>query len=303
MRFVYACITHKCHIDMEEAMKTKKYQKAAEIAKALGIEKIIVDICTSRNRHKHNLEQMLSTEGNVVVVSDISALGQKNETADVYRRIIQSGNDILITYFGKGGVLEENELSSATLSFTKKQSLSLEQVIARLDGQSNFEFLSNSRKTVDPRIAAAYWQIEKGEKNQVEAIEEIGTSKSTFIRRVEEYSGSEDWVAGYLKALEDDNFLNTPNKLGGISEDAKKLYEYLKANPDDIDNYPLEVVVSFVSIDLETWDRISELSIKEDAASKEEADRLSTRYYVNAHHLYRQTIKYDKYLKQLKYRQ
>ena len=45
------------------------------------------------------------------------------------------------------------------------------------------------------------------------------------------------------------------------------------------------------------------VSIKEDDASKEEADRLSTRYYVNAHHLYRQTIKYDKYLKQLKYRQ
>jgi hypothetical protein len=179
----------------------------------------------------------------------------------------------------------------------------LEQVIARLDGQSNFEFLSNSRKTVDPRIAAAYWQIEKGEKNQVEAIEEIGTSKSTFIRRVEEYIGSEDWVAGYLKALEDDNFLNTPNKLGGISDDAKKLYEYMKANPEDFDNYPLEVAVSFAGIDLDTWDRISELSIKEDDASKEEADRLSTRYYVNAHHLYRQTIKYDKYLKQLKYRQ
>ena len=303
MKYVYACITYKCHIDMDEAKKTKKYQKAAEVANALGIENIVVDICTSRNRHKHNLEQILQTEGNVVVVSDVSALGQKNEVADVYRRIIQTGNDILITYFGKGGVLEDNELSSATLSFTKKQTLSLEQVIARLDGQSNFEFLSNSRKTVDPRIAAAYWQIEKGEKNQVEAIEEIGTSKSTFIRRVDEYIGSDDWVAGYLKALEDDNFLNTPNKLGGISDDAKKLYEHIRTNPEDFDNYPLEVAVSFAGIDLDTWDRISELSIKEDAASKEEADRLSTRYYVNAHHLYRQTIKYDKYLKQLKYRQ
>lgn len=303
MRFVYACITHKCHIDLEEAMKTKKYQKAAEIAKALGIEEIVVDICTSRNRHKHNLEQMLSTEGNVVVVSDISALGQKSEAADVYRRVIQSGNNILITYYGKGGVLEENELSSVSLSFTKKATLSLEQVIERLNGQSNFDFLSNSRKTVDPRIAVAYWQIEKGEKTQVEAIEDLGMSKSTFIRRVEEYIGSEDWVAGYLKALEDDNFLNTPNKLGGISDDAKKLYEHIRTKPEDFDNYPLEVAVSFAGIDLDTWDRISELSIKEDDASKEEADRLSTRYYVNAHHLYRQTIKYDKYLKQLKYRQ
>ena len=249
------------------------------------------------------MEQMLSTEGNVVVVSDISALGQKSEAADVYRRVIQSGNNILITYYGKGGVLEENELSSVSLSFTKKATLSLEQVIERLNGQSNFDFLSNSRKTVDPRIAVAYWQIEKGEKTQVEAIEDLGMSKSTFIRRVEEYIGSEDWVAGYLKALEDDNFLNTPNKLGGISDDAKKLYEHIKANPEDFDNYPLEVAVSFAGIDLDTWDRISELSIKEDVASKEEADRLSTRYYVNAHHLYRQTIKYDKYLKQLKYRQ
>lgn len=303
MRFVYACITHKCHIDMEEAMKTKKYQKAAEIAKALGIEEIVVDICTSRNRHKHNLEQMLSTEGNVVVVSDISALGQKSEAADVYRRIIQSGNNILITYYGKGGVLEENELSSVSLSFTKKATLSLEQVIERLNGQSNFDFLSNSRKTVDPRIAVAYWQIEKGEKTQVEAIEDLGMSKSTFIRRVEEYIGSKDWVAGYLKALEDDNFLNTPSKLGGISDDARKLYEHIRTKPEDFDNYPLEVAVSFAGIDLDTWDRISELSIKEDDVSKEEADRLSTRYYVNAHHLYRQTIKYDKYLKQLKYRQ
>ncbi len=301
MKYVYACITYKCHIDMDEAKKTKKYQKAAEVANALGIENIVVDICTSRNRHKHNLEQILQTEGNVVVVSDISALGQKNEAADVYRRIIQTGNDILITYFGKGGVLEENELSSATLSFAKKQTLSLEQVIERLDGQSNFDFLSNSRKTADPRIAAAYWQIEKGEKTQVEAIEDLGMSKSTFIRRMDEYIGSDDWVAGYIEALKDDDFMLTPNKLGGVSDDAKKLYEYIKANPDDLDTYPLEVIVSFVGIDLEMWDRIGVLATKDEY--EEERKCLSTRYFVNAHHLYRQTIKYDKYLKQLKYRQ
>lgn len=93
----------------------------------------------------------------------------------------------------------------------------------------------------------------------------------------------------------------TPNKLGGVSDDAKKLYEYLKANPDDIDNYPLEVIVSFVGIDLEMWDRIGMLATKDE--HEEERKSLSTRYFVNSHHLYRQTIKYDKYLKQLKYRQ
>ena len=300
-KYVYTCITFKCHKTLDEAKNTKKYKKAVEIATALKIENIVIDICTSRNRHKHNLEKVLSTRGNTIVIPDITCLGQKDELFTVYQRIIQSENEILICYFGKGGVLVADKLSTVSLSFDNTPRLTPSEIELEFQNLTKTKFLSDSRRMFDPRIADAYWQVEKCEKTQMEVAKELGTSKSTFARKANEYIGSDEWYARYLIELENEEFKHTPTRLGEVTEDAKQLYEYLEANPDEIKIYDLSVVVSFAGIDLDTWNKIGELNAS--GSDLEERDRLTDRYDVMAHHLYRQVIKYRKYLKRLKYRQ
>lgn len=302
MKYVYACITFKCHRTLEEAKDTKKYKKVLEIATALNIENIVIDICTSRNRHKHNLEKILSTRGNTIVIPDVSCLGQKDELLTVYQRIIQSKNDILICYFSKGGILEANKLSTVSLTFDKTSIMSTTEIEQFFDNMTKTNYLSYSRRMLDPRVAEGYWCVEKCEKTQMEVAKELGISKSTFARRANEYIESDEWYSRYLAELKENNdFKNTPTRLGEVSDKAKQLYEYIKVNPNELEDYPLEVVAMFAGIDLDIWNKIAELSSQD--TYSEERDRLSDRYYVMAHHLYRQVIKYDKYLKRLKYRQ
>ncbi len=307
MKYVYACITYKCHRDIDEVKKTKKYKKAVDIAKAMGIENIIVDICTSRNRRKINLETILSTPENVIVVSDITSLGQKDELFDVYKRIRNSGNDILICYFGKGGMLESDELSSVSMLFAPKMALTLDEVKKAIDDMTASDFLSDSRKSLDPRIVDGYWQIEKGEKTQMEVVKELETSKSTFIRRTEEYVGSDEWFSRYLSEIEDPTFVNTPTRLGDISDDAKKWYEFLLMDDhkDDVETYGIYVAASFADVAPELWNQLCELNnaVDLDAIGRAECKRLEKRYTVIAHHTYRQMLRYRKYIKRLRYRQ
>lgn len=303
MKYVYVCITFNCHKSLEEAQKTKKYKKAVEIANALRIENIVIDICTSRNRHKHNLESILSTKDNFIVIPDISCLGQKDELFDVYQRIIQSENNILVCYFGKGGVLVADKLSTVSLSFDATPQLTQPEIESEFINLTKTEFLSNSRRRFDPRVADAYWQVEKGEKTQVEAADELDMNKSTFARRATEYIGSDEWYARYLIEKEDKDFMKSPTKIGEITPEAKQLYEYLETiDEEDIELYGIEFICSLAGIDLETWNRICELNAS-DGPYPEELNPLTDRYSVRAHHLYRQVIRYRKYLKRLKYRQ
>lgn len=307
MKYIYACITYKCQRDIEEAKKTNKYKKSVEIATALGVENIVIDICTSRNRRKVNLENLLSTEGNTIIVADITSLGQKDELFDVYKRIRNSGNQILIVYFGKGGMLEAHELSSVSLSYNATFSLTLEEAKKVIDNMTASQYLSSSRKTLDPRIIEGYWQIERGEKTQAEVVKELSTSKSTFIRRIEEYVYGEEWFSRYYEEIKNEEFVNTPTRLGDISDDAKNWYEFLHTDDhkEDIEIYGIHIAAIIANVALELLTQIRKLNDEEefDKGIRAERERLEKRYAVIAHHTYRQMLRYRKYIKRLKYRQ
>ena len=74
MRCVYACISDNRMKTMDEVQRTRKYKKALELAKVFNIDNIVIDVCSSWNRKKPNLEKVLLTPENVIVISDISAL-------------------------------------------------------------------------------------------------------------------------------------------------------------------------------------------------------------------------------------
>ena len=299
MKCVYVCITDKCMRTMDDVKKTRKYKKAQEVAQWLRIDKIVVDICSSWNRKKPKLNEVLREEGNIIVVTDMTALGKNEEIATVYQDIIKN-NDILVCYFNKGGLLEADEMSTVDISFEKKSRTGFSPQLKMATYMSPTQYRQNSSRMVDPRIIEAYWEIEKGGRSQREIVKALESSTNTFLRRIREYVGTDGWVERYVVELETSDIGSRPTRLGTVSEDAKKLYEFLEAHPDYFEAYSIEVVASFAGIDLETWERIGQL---EEEENQEEATRLRTRYYVNACHLYRQVLKYRKYLKRLKYRQ
>ena len=104
MKYVYSCITFKNHQVAKGYKETRKYKKVLDIANALNIDNIVVDVCTSYMRSKKNLEKILSTPENIVIIPDITALGKNDEIEQVYQRIINSKNELLVCYFDKAGV-------------------------------------------------------------------------------------------------------------------------------------------------------------------------------------------------------
>ena len=317
MKYVYVCISFKNYVDAKSFERTRKYKKAVEIQQALGIKNIVVDICTSKNRKKQNLEAILKNKENVIVVSDITSLGKNEEIAAVYQRILETENEILICYFNECGVLKAEEPSTVSLQFEKinKTTCATFDMAGFL---SPTQYRKTSTRMLDPRIIEGYWQIERGEKTQREIIESIGTSKNTFIRRIDEYVGTDGWVERYKKEIEDFNFRNSPTKLGNVPADAIKLYEYFEANKDlktrdeCSQGYPIGAILTFTDIELELLGKmhsVEEEKEKIDHSSEkfkslcDEYDKLSDRYTVTAHHLYRHMLRYRKYLKRLKYRQ
>ena len=300
MKHVYVCITFKNYVDAKAYEQTRKYKKAIEIQKALGIESLVVDICTSKNRKKANLEELLNKEETTIVVSDVTALGKNEEIASIYNRIIEAGNDILICYYDECGLLKAEEPSTVDLNFDKKSDIP-NPVFDMAGYLTPTQYRKTSTRMLDPRIIEGYWQIEQGEKTQKQVIDEIGTSKNTFIRRAEEYVGTDGWVARYLSEIENTDIMTKPAKLGEIPEDAKKLHDYLEKHPTDFVAYSIEVICSFAGIDMETWNRM--LLLEDSRKDNEEYDRLYNRYRAMANHLYRNVLRYRKYLKRLKYRQ
>ena len=305
MKYVYVCISFKNYVDAKSFERTRKYKKAVEIQQALGIKNIVVDICTSKNRKKQNLEAILKNKENVIVVSDITSLGKNEEIAAVYQRILETENEILICYFNECGVLKAEEPSTVSLQFEKinKTTCATFDMAGFL---SPTQYRKTSTRMLDPRIIEGYWQIERGEKTQREIIESIGTSKNTFIRRIDEYVGTDGWVERYSKELEDYEFRNSPTKLGNIPEDAIKFYNYLEKNKhltpnvEDERGYPITEMMTEAGIELEL---LEQLQLAEQKGKKEEENKLSDRYFVIACHLYRHVLRYRKYLKRLKYRQ
>lgn len=313
MKYVYACISHKRERDIKDVEKTIKYKKALEIAKALRIENIVIDVCVGRNRKKPNLDDILRTKENIIIVSDITSLGTQEEIADNYKRIVNLGNEILICYYGKGGLLEEDELSTVNLHFEKTK-VPLNVAIESLNAMTTTQFRKTSTRVIDPNIIEGYWQVEEGLKTQTEVVKEINTSKSTFMRRAQEYLYSDDWYERYEQEYDrlGLKLLMLPTKIGEISDNGKKMYQYLMDHPDEVivdeNSYPVNAIARYAEIDMELWSEIEnagENNKKENADENNKKDRykdLLRKYYINAVHYYRESIRYQRYLKFAKYR-
>lgn len=300
MRFVYACISNQCMKPMDEVMKTRKYQKAADLAAKLRIEYLTIDICSSWNRKKPNLESILCEGGHTIVITDVSALGKKDEIADIYQRIIASGNDILICYYNAAGFFEADKLSTVNLDFSKKATFSLAENLQTLSYLSPTAYRVNGGRMVDPQIIEAYWQIELGQLSVSNAIRELGISRSTFERRIDEYVGTDDWIRRYDYELSNTDIGNRPTKLGRISEQAKQFHSYIEANKSEETNYDIPVLASFAGVNIDLWEQYCEASGEEPLPANYRW--LYTQYFVLAHHLYREVLRYRKYLVTEKYR-
>ena len=196
-------------------------------------------------------------------------------------------------------------MSTVSLSYKKKSEAITSDLLEMSNLMSSTQYRKNSSRMLDPRIIDGYWEIEKGGRSQREIVEDIGTSKNTFIRRIDEYVGTGGWIDRYEVELETSNIKDLPTKLGEVSDDAKRLYEYLKEHPEERPDgeakYDIQTVVRFAGIYTEISERLEEIA--EDESKLEEHKYLTKKFYVLAHHLYRQVLRYEKYLKRLKYRQ
>ena len=300
MRFVYACISNQCMKPMDEVMKTRKYQKAADLAAKLRIEYLTIDICSSWNRKKPNLESILCEGGHTIVITDVSALGKKDEVIDIYKRIIASGNDILICYYNAAGFFEADELSTVTIDFIKKPSFSLNDHLQSLGCLTSTAYRKDGGRLVDPQIIEAYWQIEHGASSVSAAISTLGISRSTFERRIDEYVGTDEWIRRYDQELKHSDIGNRPTKLGRISEQAKLFHSYIESHKQDEANYEVPVLASFAGMNIELWDQCCEASGEDPLPAN--YSWLNTQYFVLAYHLYREVLRYRKYLVTEKYR-
>ena len=300
MRYAYSCITDKCFRSVEDTKKKRKYIKLEEVANALEVKNIEIDICTSYNRKKPNFDKIVSKKGNILVMPDISCLGTKNEIAAVYEQIITSKNDILIAYYNANGLMEASELSTVDLSFNKKD-YSLEKNLEKINNLSAHEISIESWKKLSPALIDAYWSVEKREATLKQAVDALGISRFTFGRKIKDYVGSPAWADAVLKFELD--IKNHPTTLGDITEDGIKMYEYLQKNPSDLDTYgDLFIIASFAGIAPDLWER--SLEREEEETPQEELARVSAakRYAALAIWAYRDSLRYAKYLKNLKYR-
>jgi len=302
MKYVYACITDKCMRTMDEVKKTRKYKKAQEIARILHIDDIVIDICSSWNRNKSNLYEILQGEGNIIVVTDMTSLGKNDEIAAVYQDIIKK-NEILVCYFNSGGLLKENEMSTVDLSFDKKDRTVLSSTLDMNGFMSSTQYRQDSSRMVDTRIIEAYWEIEKGGRSQREIVKAIDSSTNTFLRRTREYVGTDGWVERYYTELETSDIATRPTKLGDVSEEAKQLYDFFMEHedlrPENPDNPPLEYVVGSLA---GIYADLYEETVRLQSENTEEAKFKDKKMIVLAYHLYRQVLRHEKYLKRLKYR-
>lgn len=66
---------------------------------------------------------------------------------------------------------------------------------------SSADYKKCSTRVFDPKIIEGYWKVERGEASQKEVLEEIGTSRNTFNRRIADYIGTESWIRSTISFL------------------------------------------------------------------------------------------------------
>ena len=97
--------------------------------------------------------------------------------------------------------------------------------------------------------------------------------------------------------------LMLPTKIGEISDNGKKMYQYLMDHPAEVivdeNSYPVNAIARYAEIDMELW---SEIENADENNKKDRYKKLLRKYYINAVHYYRESIRYQRYLKFAKYR-
>ncbi|MEE1198175.1 MAG: hypothetical protein U0K54_03405 [Acutalibacteraceae bacterium] len=302
MRYIYTCISGNRIKTQEEVQQTRKYKKSLELAKIFEADDVVIDICSTWNREKPNLKKILSIPENIIIVSDVSALGKKDELAEVYQQIINTRNELLICYFNNCGVLTVNDISTVDIKLEKKTDVPVADNIDMLNNISSTQYKKDGWQMVDMASAEAYWQHEKGEKSMSEVLKELGISRNTFLKRVSEYIGTDAWVERITEEDRDFNISNIPARIGEVTENGVKMYNFKVEHPIQYAHLPLIEIGRESGVELELYERAQELRVSEDEDEVEEGNKLFDRWWAIVFQSHREMLKYEKYQRNLKYR-
>ena len=302
MRYIYICVSGNRMKTMEEAQQTRKYKKSLELAKIFEADDVVIDICSTWNREKPNLKKILSIPENIIIVSDVSALGKKDELAEVYQQIINTRNELLICYFNNSGVLTVNDISTVDIKLEKKTNVPVEKNIEILNNISSTQYKKDGWQMVDTASAEAYWQHEKGEKSMTEVLKDLGISRNTFLKRVSEYIGTDAWVDRISE--ENDKFAigDIAARIGEVTENGIKMYNFKIEYPREYAHLPFIEIGREAGIELDLYEKSQELRDSEDEEVVEEGRKLFDRWWAIALQSHREMLKYEKYQRNLKYR-
>ena len=302
MRYIYTCVSGNRMKTMEEAQQTRKYKKAKELEEIFKADEVIIDICSTWNREKTNLKSILSQPENVIIVSDVSALGKKDELAKTYMQIIDSKNELLICYFNDCNVLTVNEISTVDINLEKKTDVPIERNLEILNNISSTQYKKDGWQMVDKASVEAYWQHERGEKSMTEVLKELGISRNTFLKRVAEYIHTDAWVERIAKEDNEFGISNIAARIGEVTENGIKMYNFKIEHPREYAHLPLNETGREAGIELEMYEKVQELRASEDEEEIEEGNKLFDRWWAIVFQSHREMLKYEKYQRNLKYR-
>lgn len=302
MRYIYTCVSGNRMKTMEEAQQTRKYKKAKELEEIFKADEVIIDICSTWNREKPNLKLILSQPENVIIVSDVSALGKKDELAKTYMQIIDSKNELLICYFNDCNVLTVNEISTVDINLEKKTDVPIERNLEILNNISSTQYKKDGWQMVDKASVEAYWQHERGEKSMTEVLKELGISRNTFLKRVAEYIHTDAWVERIAKEDNEFGISNIAARIGEVTENGIKMYNFKIEHPREYAHLPLNETGREAGIELEMYEKAQELRASEDEEEIEEGNKLFDKWWAIVFQSHREMLKYEKYQRNLKYR-
>ena len=302
MRYIYTCVSGNRMKTIEEAQQTRKYMKAKELEEIFKADEVIIDICSTWNRDKPNLKLILSQPENVIIVSDVSALGKKDELAKTYMQIIDSKNELLVCYFNDCNVLTVNEISTVDIKLEKKTDVPIERNLEILNNISSTQYKKDGWQMVDKASVEAYWQHERGEKSMTEVLKELGISRNTFLKRVAEYIHTDAWVERIAKEDNEFGISNIAARIGEVTENGIKMYNFKIEHPREYAHLPLNETGREAGIELEMYEKVQELRASEDEEEIEEGNKLFDKWWAIVFQSHREMLKYEKYQRNLKYR-
>ena len=302
MRYIYTCVSGNRMKTIEEAQQTRKYMKAKELEEIFKADEVIIDICSTWNREKPNLKLILSQPENFIIVSDVSALGKKDELAKTYMQIIDSKNELLVCYFNDCNVLTVNEISTVDIKLEKKTDVPIERNLEILNNISSTQYKKDGWQMVDKASVEAYWQHERGEKSMTEVLKELGISRNTFLKRVAEYIHTDAWVERIAKEDNEFGISNIAARIGEVTENGIKMYNFKIEHSLEYAHLPLNETGREAGIELEMYEKAQELRASEDEEEIEEGNKLFDRWWAIVFQSHREMLKYEKYQRNLKYR-